>query len=133
MPWWPASILVSASCPSARRERRNSLVWNFRATAARMTFPSKFIFTISKDVKMVTRDQIVSQAQVIFREVLDSPQLVLTDDLTASKVKGWDSLNHVTLVMTLEEQFAVKFTTREVMGWRNVGQMLDCLEAKLNK
>ena len=41
--------------------------------------------------------------------------------------------NHVTLVMTLEDKFAVKFTTREVMGWRNVGQMLDCLQAKLDK
>jgi acyl carrier protein len=82
---------------------------------------------------MTSRDQIVSQAQVIFREVLDNPALVLTDELTAPKVEGWDSLNHVTLVMTLEEQFGVKFTTREVMGWRNVGQMLDCLQAKLNK
>jgi acyl carrier protein len=82
---------------------------------------------------MTSRDQIVSQAQVIFREVLDSPALVLTDELTAPKVEGWDSLNHVTLVMTLEERFGVKFTTREVMGWRNVGQMLDCLQAKLNK
>jgi len=27
----------------------------------------------------------------------------------------------------------VKFTTREVMGWQNVGQMLDCLQTKLNK
>jgi acyl carrier protein len=82
---------------------------------------------------MTSRDQIVSQAQAIFREVLDSPALVLSDELTAPKVEGWDSLNHVTLVMTLEEQFRVKFTTREVMGWRNVGQMLDCLQAKLNK
>ncbi len=82
---------------------------------------------------MMSRDQIVRQAQLIFREVLDSPDLVLTDDLTAPKVPGWDLLNHVTLVMTLEEQFGVKFTTREVMGWRNVGQMLDCLETKLNK
>ena len=82
---------------------------------------------------MMSRDQLVSQAQVIFREVLDSPDLVLTDDLTAPKVEGWDSLNHVTLVMTLEEQFKVKFTTREVMGWQNVGQMLDCLQTKLNK
>jgi acyl carrier protein len=81
---------------------------------------------------MVSRDQIVSQAQVIFREVLESPDLILTDGLTALKVPGWDSLNHVTLVMTLEEQFKVKFTTREVMGWRNVGQMLDCLQAKLD-
>ena len=53
--------------------------------------------------------------------------------MTAPKVAGWDSLNHVTLVMTLEEQFRVMFTTSEVMGWRNVGQMLDCLELKLNK
>jgi acyl carrier protein len=82
---------------------------------------------------MTSRDQLVSQAQVIFREVLDSPNLVLTDDLTAPKVEGWDSLNHVTLVMTIEEQFKVKFTTREVMGWQNVGQMLDSLQAKLNK
>ena len=82
---------------------------------------------------MLTRDQLISKAQVIFRDVLDSPNLIVTDDLTASKVKGWDSLNHVTLVMTLEQEFAVKFTTREVMGWRNVGQMLDCLQGKLNK
>jgi acyl carrier protein len=81
----------------------------------------------------MSRDQLVSQAQVIFREVLDSPGLVLTDELTAPKVEGWDTLNHVTLVMTLEEQFKVKFTTREVMGWQNVGQMLDCLQTKLNK
>ena len=82
---------------------------------------------------MTSRDQIVRQAQVIFREVLDSPDLILSDELTAPKVQGWDSLNHVTLVMTLEDQFRVKFTTREVMGWRNVGQMLDCLQGKLDK
>jgi acyl carrier protein len=82
---------------------------------------------------MMSREQIVSQAQVIFREVLDSPDLILTNELTAAKVESWDSLNHVTLVMTLEEHFKVKFATREVMGWRNVGQMLDSLSGKLNK
>src|SRR5947209_8635328 len=98
MPWWPASIPVSASCQSANTATPNSSVWNFRATVAPMISPSKFIFRICKDVKMVTRDQIVSQGQVIFRDVLDSPQLVPTDELTAPKVKGWDSLNHVTPV-----------------------------------
>ena len=94
---------------------------------------SKSISKRCKDAKMMSREQIVSQAQAIFREVLDSPNLVLTDDLTAAKVKGWDSLNHMTLVMTLEEHFKVKFATWEVMSWRNVGEMLDCLDAKLNK
>src|SRR5882757_11318929 len=124
---------ISVSSRSAARPAQNSSVSNSPATSAGMTFRSNFNSVRCKGLKMTSRDQLVSQAQVIFREALDSPDLVLTDELTAPKVKGWDSLNHVTLVMTLEEQFAVKFTTREVMGWRNVGQMLDCLEAKLNK
>jgi acyl carrier protein len=81
---------------------------------------------------MASRDDIVSKAQAIFREVLNSPSLILTDNLTAPDVEGWDSLNHITLVMSLEEHFKVKFTTREVMGWQNVGEMLDCLQKKLN-
>ena len=82
---------------------------------------------------MTSREQILGQAQEIFREVLDSPQLVVTDDLTAADVKGWDSLNHMTLVMALEEHFKVRFATWEVMSWRTVGEMLDCVHGQLNK
>jgi acyl carrier protein len=82
---------------------------------------------------MISREQILSQAQEIFREVLDSPKLVLTDDLTAANVKGWDSLNHMTLVMALEEHFKVRFATWEVMSWACVGEMLDCVHGQLNK
>src|SRR5258708_27711553 len=124
---------ISVSSRSAMKAVQGSSASNSLATSVGMTSQSTFSFSRCRGVKMMSRDQLVSQAQVIFREVLDSPDLVLTDDLTAPKVEGWDSLNHVTLVMTLEEQFRVKFTTREVMGWRNVGQMLDCLQGKLSK
>lgn len=79
---------------------------------------------------MNKREVLRSKAQVIFREVLDSPQLVLTDTMVAKDVPNWDSLNHITLVMTLEDAFNVKFTTREVMGWKNVSEMLDTLEQR---
>jgi acyl carrier protein len=82
---------------------------------------------------MLSRDQLLSQSQAIFRDVLDDPKLVLSDKTTASDVEGWDSLNHVTLVMTIEEHFKVRFVTWEVMGWKTVGEMLDCLETKLKK
>ena len=42
-----------------------------------------------------------------------------------------NSLNHITLIMTLEETFKVKFSTREVMGFQDVGEMMDCLRGKL--
>ena len=43
----------------------------------------------------------------------------------------WPRHNHITLIMAIEEAFGIRFTTREVMGFHNVGEMLTCLERKL--
>ncbi len=67
----------------------------------------------------------------IFRDVFDQPALEIYDAMQAKDVEGWDSLNHITLIMAIEENFGIKFTTREVMGFQNVGEMLACLRAKL--
>jgi acyl carrier protein len=71
------------------------------------------------------------RVQSIFRDVFDNPQLTIHRETVAKDVEGWDSLNHITLIMTLEETFKVKFTTREVMGFQNVGEMMDCLHGKI--
>ncbi len=81
---------------------------------------------------MADRKELQAKAEGIFREVLDAPDLELTDGLTAKDLENWDSLNHITLVMSIEESFDVRFTTREVMGWQNVGEMLDTLVSKVS-
>ncbi|QOZ07228.1 acyl carrier protein [Bradyrhizobium sp. CCBAU 51765] len=72
-----------------------------------------------------------TRVQNVFREVFDNPDLNIYREMQAKDVVGWDSLNHITLIMTLEETFKVKFSTREVMGFQNVGEMMDCLRGKL--
>lgn len=72
-----------------------------------------------------------TRVQNVFREVFDKPELEIFREMQAKDVDGWDSLNHITLIMTLEETFKVKFSTREVMGFQNVGEMMDCLSGKL--
>ena len=76
-------------------------------------------------------DPLIERAQNIFREVFDKPDLVISDAMQAKDVEGWDSLTHITLIMTIEDTFGIKFTTREVMGFGNVGEMLACLRGKL--
>jgi acyl carrier protein len=71
------------------------------------------------------------QVQNVFREVFDKDDLVIYDAMQAKDVEGWDSLTHITLIMTIEDTFKIKFTTREVMGFQNVGEMLGCLKKKL--
>jgi acyl carrier protein len=71
------------------------------------------------------------RVQNVFREVFDDEKLAVHRETQAKDVEGWDSLTHITLIMTLEDTFKVKFTTREVMGFQNVGEMMDCLRLKL--
>jgi acyl carrier protein len=73
------------------------------------------------------------RVQNVFREVFDRDDLVIYNEMQAKDVEGWDSLTHITLIMTIEDTFKIKFTTREVMGFQNVGEMLDCLRGKLAK
>jgi acyl carrier protein len=67
----------------------------------------------------------------VFREVFDNEQLDIYDEMQAKDVEGWDSLTHITLIMAIEDTFKIKFSTREVMGFQNVGEMLSCLRQKL--
>jgi acyl carrier protein len=72
-----------------------------------------------------------NDVQRIFREVFDDEGLLISDAMQAKDVKGWDSLTHITLIMAIEETFQIAFSTREVMGFQNVGDMMACLRAKL--
>jgi acyl carrier protein len=67
----------------------------------------------------------------IFRTLFNDDNLVLRDDLTAPDVPGWDSMNHVTLVVLIEEEFQVRFTTDEVTSFQNVGDLIRVLGEKL--
>ena len=79
---------------------------------------------------MASRAEIVSKAQAIFRQVLGSPNLILTNDLTAPDVEGWDSISHINLVVAVENAFAIRLTTAEVQGLNNVGDLIAIIVKK---
>ena len=66
----------------------------------------------------------------IFQEVFDDPDLTLQPSTTADEVPGWDSMNHITLVVEAEQQFGVKFRTSEIEELRNVGDFVNLIASK---
>jgi acyl carrier protein len=76
-------------------------------------------------------DPLTLRLTQVFREVFDDQALELRDTMVASDVRGWDSLHHVKLVVAIERAFAVKFSNREIVSWRNVGDMRRALEGRL--
>ncbi len=69
--------------------------------------------------------------QAVFRDIFDDKGLVLRDDLTAADVENWDSLTHINLIVGIERQFKVRFTTAEIATLKNVGDLKALIHTKL--
>lgn len=73
--------------------------------------------------------------QDVFRDVFDDPELVVTERMTAEDVDGWDSLNHINLIIALERAFGIKFATAEISRLKDdgsdVGSMLALVAHKI--
>jgi acyl carrier protein len=76
-------------------------------------------------------DQILSQLQTIFRDVLDQPDLRLELDSNAKTIDGWDSLAHISLISAIEQEFAIHFALGELETLKNVGEMITLIGTKL--
>lgn len=71
--------------------------------------------------------ELLNRLTPVFRRVLRTPDLQLTPQLAAADVAGWDSLAHAELIAAVEKEFQVKFKLKEMIRWRNVGDMLTSL------
>ena len=77
--------------------------------------------------------EILKQVNDIFIDVLDNDDVVLTRETTAKDVDDWDSLTHIQLVVAIEKHFNLRFTSADIMEWKNVGEMCDSISKRLNK
>ena len=66
----------------------------------------------------------------VFQDVFDDNELIISRDLSADDVVDWDSLTHVNLIVSVENEFSIRFSSSEVTRLKNVGELLDLIEAK---
>jgi acyl carrier protein len=70
------------------------------------------------------------QLQEVFRDVFDDPSLELTSATTAADIPDWDSLQHVTLLFRIEDEFGIEFIGDEAASLANVGELEALLQKK---
>lgn len=79
---------------------------------------------------MTTPNEILLQVETIYRKVLKNNTLVLKLETTAHDVEGWDSLNHTILMTEVQKHFQIKFSLKEIIKFRNIGDMVNLLSEK---
>ena len=68
--------------------------------------------------------------QTVFRDIFDDDSIILRDDMTAADVENWDSLNHIDMIVAIESEFKIRFTTAEVTSLKNVGELMALVDKK---
>lgn len=74
---------------------------------------------------------IIEKLNKIFQTVFDDNEISIRPEMTADDIDGWDSLSHVNLIVAVENLFHIKFTQRELLVFRNIGDLLKGIEAKV--
>lgn len=75
--------------------------------------------------------EIYERLNSVFREFFDDEEIELDDETTADDIEDWDSLNHITLMAAVEDEFGIRFTMGEVSGMENVGEMVEIIKRKM--
>ena len=76
------------------------------------------------------RNELLKDVNSIFMDVLENDDLELKESTTANDVDDWDSLNHLQLIVAIEKRFNIRFSSKEIQSWKNVGELLDSIQNK---
>lgn len=75
--------------------------------------------------------ELLNRLNEIFCEVFDDDDIKIAPEMTANDVDGWDSLSHVNLIVTIESKFNIRFNQKELLTFKNVGDLLNCIRSKI--
>jgi acyl carrier protein len=66
----------------------------------------------------------------IVRDILGDEELELSERTSATDVQGWDSLAHINIMVAVEVDYGVSFTSDELTQFRDLGELQDFLRQK---
>lgn len=73
---------------------------------------------------------ILSEIKSIVRNVIGNDSIEINMDSVASDVNGWDSLAHITIVVSIEALYSIKFNLTELQNIKEISGFIDLIKSK---
>jgi len=73
----------------------------------------------------------IARLQKIMRDAFDNDTIVISVEMTAADVEEWDSMNHVRLIVAVEEELKIELPMERISELRNVGELVQVIEEEL--
>jgi acyl carrier protein len=72
----------------------------------------------------------ISRLTAIMRNIFEDDSLIVTNDTTVKDVEKWTSMTNVIFIAEVEKEFGFKFHFKDVMGLKNIGDLIAVVEKK---
>jgi len=73
---------------------------------------------------------IFERLQAICADLFHVPAQSIVAETSPESIEGWDSVQHLNLVLALEQEFDLQFEPEEIDRMKNVGAIAALLESK---
>ena len=77
------------------------------------------------------KEEIYERLNNVFRDIFDDETIVVKPATTSNDIEDWDSLEHINLIVAVEQEFGIKFNMNEVTTMKNVGEMVDIILSRI--
>ncbi|MBE6895157.1 MAG: acyl carrier protein, partial [Ruminococcaceae bacterium] len=57
----------------------------------------------------MTKETILKDLEVIFQDIFDDEDIVLTEATNSDDIEDWDSLEQINLLVAIEKKYSIKF------------------------
>jgi acyl carrier protein len=54
----------------------------------------------------------------------------IQDETIAVEIPGWDSLNHINVILAIEKEYKIRFKNIEVLRLKNIGELQSLVDSK---
>jgi acyl carrier protein len=78
----------------------------------------------------VDEPQIYARLAEVFQDVFDEDSIMVTPELSAKDVDGWDSITHIRLMLTVEKTFKIRLSAPEIGKLGNVSDLVTLIKAR---
>lgn len=78
------------------------------------------------------REEVFDKLNMIFRDNFNDDSIVLSNETNSNDIEDWDSLEQINLVVSIQDEFKIKFNIDEVNSMKNIGEMVDFIIEKIS-
>jgi acyl carrier protein len=78
----------------------------------------------------MSEDEIYAELDDVFRDFFADSSITLKPETSAGDIEGWDSLNHLSLMIAIEGRFGIRFQTQEIEKLTRVGDLAALIQSK---